>query len=39
MFGERRENHRPIRGKKIKYDVTDQNRETDLIKTPEVGPP
>jgi hypothetical protein len=39
VLGEGRENHRPIRGEKIEDDVTDENRETDLIKTPEIGPP
>jgi hypothetical protein len=38
VLGERRENHRPIRGEKIEDDVTNQDRKTDLIKTPEAGP-
>jgi hypothetical protein len=32
-----RKDHRPIRCEKIKYDVTYQNRKTDLIKAPEIG--
>ncbi|MDP2960529.1 MAG: hypothetical protein Q8N71_03805 [candidate division Zixibacteria bacterium] len=39
VFKKRGKNHRPIRCEKIEYDVTHQNRETDFIKTPEVGTP
>ena len=37
MLKKGRKDHRPIRCEKIEYDVTHQNRETDLIKAPEVG--
>jgi hypothetical protein len=36
MFKERRKDHRAIRGEKIEQNVTNQNRQTDLIKTPEM---
>jgi hypothetical protein len=39
ILKKRGKNHRPIRCEKVEYDVTDQNRETDFIKPPEVGVP
>ena len=39
VLKKRRKNHRSIGSEKIEYDVTDQNRETDFIEPPEVGPP
>jgi len=39
MLKKGRKYHRPIRCEKIEDDMTDQNRETDLIKIPEVGTP
>jgi hypothetical protein len=39
VFKERRKNHRAIRGEKIQQNVTNQNKKTNLIKTPEVITP
>jgi hypothetical protein len=36
MFKERRKDHRAIGGEKIEQDVTNQNREADLIKAPKM---
>ncbi len=37
MFKKGRKDHRAIGGKKIEKDMTDKNREPDLVITPEVG--
>ena len=39
VFKERRKNHRAIRSEQIQQNVTNQNKKTDLIKTPEVIAP
>jgi hypothetical protein len=36
MSKERRKDHRAIGGEKIEQNVANQNKNTDLIKTPEV---
>lgn len=37
IFKERRKDHRAVRGKKIEDHVTDQSKETDFVKAPEVS--
>jgi hypothetical protein len=36
MFKKRRKNHRPVGCEKIEQDMAHENKETDLVITPEV---